>query len=906
MLFNGEFRQGSVARRGSFKARLAAWLCALTCAWSPAGGQGPAPPETAARKAGKLYTTAVSAYRTGQWDQARVLLEQFVRVYATHEYVPVAYLQLAYCRSRLKDFEGYQAALDSVIGRFAGSPAWFCAYGAKLDRAKAGKDPDGYLALLEAMVRSARQAPLNLHGSISRYYGDYVHGEYSSQGLAFEPVAGRMGSITRQPGWVMNVAQIADTPPRAEKALSILADTLQKRSGELPPDWQFAHVLLLQQAGKSDEANEKLREYLDAWQRAGDPRGIDLWLLQLGRAPNPKQTTTAPAEAKKDPWRLTPQEIFSRLITAYGGAGELEEPIRQRLGHLYHRDEYAPFAQLAGHYLRTYTTSRYFDHVVGLWVGLAKGRDRKGDPARIADALKMLDEAAATEHPPRLRANLIRKIDLHVLAGRPDRAAELAMKLIAPDQWSAESFQLISRYARDEKAFAKVLDAARGRWKIPLPDPAGKAFVLLNQLKFRLKDDQVRHAEEIGEEIFARHRDDASTIEALKLLSDYYFNKVLPEPRDKWMARMIESYPQHPLTQAVLANQVTAERAARRYDRLAGALDKLAERFPPAAAHWGWFRDRESCHNAEKDAEGRSALVRRFYGARARAGEVEAIGELTRVEHARFGQDNRAVGDDWMARAKAAAGTRLELYCLAQAWSAYYWSPYYHHRRMDRICWAEAQQVIAALQSQKLDPVLRWKMALADINLLAHKGDGRGALAAIDERIAPDQAHRDLSLRLDFAAVGSALGKDRLGREGINLARRLTKSCPTSRDAGAVELMLAAMHAAAKDHPGAARHYLRIVEACPWPIRRYAFFGSAISHLRQGRSPQYVPEVERYMRRIARVQEKVPELMYQLGYSYLGAGNRGALEMLNRLATRYPASAARDRLATEIARRARQ
>ena len=115
-------------------------------------------------------------------------------------------------------------------------------------------------------------------------------------------------------------------------------------------------------------------------------------------------------------------------------------------------------------------------------------------------------------------------------------------------------------------------------------------------------------------------------------------------------------------------------------------------------------------------------------------------------------------------------------------------------------------------------------MAFADINLLVHKivtqtlgegstaAEGRALLGALNERIPAGASFRDLSLRLDFAAVGAALGKSGLPREGAKLAQRLGKVCSTSRDAGAIEMMLAGMHSAIKNHLGAAGHYLRIVE----------------------------------------------------------------------------------------------
>ena len=129
--------------------RIATFVYVVACIGGAAAAQGPAePPETPAVKAGKLYTTAISALRTGQLEQTQVLLARFVQAYATHEYVPVAYLQLAYCRHQQKDYDGYSAALDEVIGRFQGSPAWFCAYASKLGRAAGNKEHEKYLTLL--------------------------------------------------------------------------------------------------------------------------------------------------------------------------------------------------------------------------------------------------------------------------------------------------------------------------------------------------------------------------------------------------------------------------------------------------------------------------------------------------------------------------------------------------------------------------------------------------------------------------------------------------------------------------------------------------------------------------------------------------------------------------------------
>jgi len=873
-------------------------LTVCICLLAPAQ-QANRGPETTAQKAGNLYTTANSAYRTGQWDQARKLLERFVKVYATHEYVPVAYLQLASCCSRLKDHDSLESALDEVISRFPGSPAWFCAYGAKLGRAKAQKDHEKYLELLEALPRQAKALPLDLHGNLGRHYGGYYYSEYSQQGRMFEPTAGRMGSITRKPGWVMTIVQAADTPERAERALRAISQTLREREGDLPADWQFAHVLLLKKAGDAEAANAKFQAYLDEW--GDDPRVIDLWLLRAQHAQAEGATKSADA-------------IYDRLIESHAGSGSLAEPLRQRLWHLYHKDRYDEFTRLARHFLKTYPGSRWHDQIVGLWVGMAKNKAAKGDTSRVRSALEMLEGAppqeraagtaegiAATKHPIWHRSNLIRRIDLHMLVKDAASAAALAEELIEK-YWSAHSFQLVSAQAASFDPFKEVLEKARERYGIPAPDPDGRAAKLLGELTQRLKDDQTRHAEEIGAELISQHRKDAATIEAVKLLADYYFKKVLPEQRDKWMDWIIRSYPRHPLTQEVLANRITAENAARNYERLAEALDEMARRFPGTEGNWGWYQARLRCFDAAKDPQGKAAFVKRYYGARADAGEIEALRELARYEHAELGTDYKAIGDNWMGWAEKFAGTRAELYCLRGAWNAYYWTPY-SRRQMKAVRWSEAEKVIKALQTQKHDPELRWKMAFADINLLAHRGKGAEALVALDERLRAAQTYRDLSLRLDFEAIGAAAAQSRQFRAGVTQADRLKKLCPSRRDSGAIELMLAVIHASGKSHVSAAEHYLNIVEQSPWPARRYRFFLSAMGQLEQARSPSYEKEMRRYMDKVSRVQELVPGLMFRLGYLHLSHRSAGVLKIRQALASRYPASDAYDRLNAEIAKR---
>ena len=859
------------------KRHIAICAIAAACLCRAASAQKAKPAEeTAAKKAAALYQSAVSAIRTGQWKQAEGLLDRYVKSCPSHEYVPVGYLQLAHCRHQLKDEAGCEAAVDEVIRRFDGSPAWFNAYGWKLARAKAGKDNDGYLLLLESMLRAAGEAPWQLHGVISWQFGDYWHQEY--HGRHFEPTAGWLGSISQRPGWVMDILQMADTPEPAARALRALAGNFHARAKELPPDWQYAHATLLRRAGKPDEAEKALSGYFEAW--GDDPRAIDLWLLKA-------------QEAQARPDQPAVDAAYDHLVEKYAGAGSLEEALHQYLAGLQAQDRYDRFTRLARQYLGTYTTSPWWGYVVSYWVGMAKRKAEAGDTSRIASALKMLDDVYDAKTPARQRTKLIWKIDLLMLSGKADQAAELARRLLGEDHWSAESYDLVSRYAAKHKPFAAVVDAARERWSIPLPNPTSKAFVLLDQLKRRVQDEQMRHAEEIGEEMFSEHRDDAATIQAVKLLADYYFKKVLAEPRDKWMDRMVQAYPHHPLTQAVMVNQIATEGATRRYDRLAVALDTIEARFPATAGRW--YHSRMRCYESANDPGGAHTYARRIHGPSADAGDVRSLAELAKYDLAGYGQDYKAIGDYWMERARKLTGTRAQLYCLSQALRGYYWGPYLSGRR-NQVQWEPAAVVLQELRNQSLDPELGWKLGFADVNLLAHKGDGQAALEALEGRLKDGQTCRDLSLRLDLVALGSALGSSKLLRKGHALAGRLERLCFTSRDAAAIELMQAAMFAARQAYGPAAEHYLKVVQSSPCPARMYPYFAGALNCLRQGKGGRYTSELDAYIRRISHVQELVPGLLYQAGEYYLQTRNAAALSVRQKLASRYPASAARDRM----------
>ncbi len=865
--------------------RRAVWVAGLViaCAASSAAAQAPGP-ETLHDKAAKLYATATSLLKARKYDQAEPVLAKYLKLYSTHEQAVVVYMQLANCRAALKDFDGYEKTLREMIRRYGGSPAWFAAHGALLARAKKLGDRDNYLLSLENMLQRLPEAPMDLRSKLHTSWRSYYYGEFR---WGFGSGAARMGGFHRGGGWVMDLLWAADTPERAERVVRALRKTLTRRKKDLPADWQFAHVELLRRTGKDEEASAAWDAYVKQWQ--GDPRGVDLWLLEWAHGPTSKD----PAKA---------QALLKRLTKDFPASGALRNPVRKLLGQLNREKKYDQFASLARYYITAYSDDSSSDYVIGWWAALAGRFAGLGDTSKVDETLKMLEGLDREANPFRRRTNLQRRIDLLVAAKRFDQAAELGMKLIDKNTWCAESWQRVTTYSAKIPAFAKVEQAARTQWKIPRPNPKSPAAAKLAQLRKRLADDQDRHAEEIGEEMFSAHRDDAATIKAVKLLADYHFKKVQPELRDKWLDRMIGVHHYHPLTQAALERRITAENAASQYDRLAKAVDTIRTRFPGNATSPTWLARRLACFNAANDREGQRKFVRAWYQPMLDAGDILGRSDRQKYDRLVLGDDHRSVGDWCMKMARTVAGKRQQLHYLERAFHGYYWTQYAQRNHGGKeVLWDKGLEAIEKLQAVTFDPEVRWAMAFADINLLAQKEDGAAALKAIDERV-KDKSYRDLSERLDLPAVGAALGKAGKVKEGMALAARLRKACWTRRDAAAIELMLGAMHAAAGNKAQGAKHYLSVVYGHPTPSRMYLYARSALSQLK-GVSPQaYVSETERYIRTVGRTEEIVAELLYGLGDFYLGLRSPGVNRIRSQLASRFAASSQRDKLEKKIAR----
>lgn len=819
-------------------------------------------------EAKKQYETAYSQFASKRYDQAAPLLEAFVKRCATSEKVPQAYLQLAICKRQLKDAAGAEAAADEIIKRFYGSHLWLCAQRVKLDASKA--KPDDYVNVLEAMLRRTAEAPRSLpdNGGVeyAAQYGQY----YNSNGRAYpaEHTAGMMRQVWSTNNYACEVARIANTPELAQRVLKAFAKSFNTRKNELPVEWQFLQVVMTEKAGQGDAAAKLWDEYLKEW--GDDPRGVGLLVLRANYGQSEKDDKTADV-------------CWEAILQKYSAFGSLDAEFYSRLNYLYQKDRFEDFCKLIGPYLKIEQNMYQFNAAAG-WLN-ALGRKK---PERLALLEQTLAQYPAKGHPGRERELLKWKLELLVAKKDFSEAAKLAKELASEKLWCDDTHNILKSHADKDPSLKAVLDEAKKKYGIGEVKADSDAGKKLAELKTRLKEDQVTHAEEVGEEMFGKYKSDEATVEALAALSDYYYAKVQPEPRDKWMDRMIKAYPTHPRTQAVLGKQITAEISAKRYDRLAAAVETAFRNFPPTSGSPEWYGSRYGCYAASKDLKGGLDFAQSHWKAQAAAGDMIAIGAIASAGTNLYDIDNKAIGELWLALGKALPDSHIGLQCLKNAYHKMYWEPYYPWQDGKRTHMAEVKPAIDALRAQKVDPELAWQLEFVDVNYLAVKGDAKPVLDALSGRIKDGQKIRDLSLRLDLWAVGAALGKAKMTKEINDLSSLLKKITFTERDEIAIDVMMGAYHAAAGFPAQAGEYYVKVARAMKYPGHSNSTFYTASRLLKEGKSPKWSAEVARHIQELANVQEILPEwLEEQARVAISGGGGPGAA---NGLRSRFPHS----------------
>jgi len=870
--------------------------------------------DTVGDEANRLWTNANSQFRGDHWDQALPLLEKFVRQYATHERVPDAYLGIAWCKAQLKDPAGADAALEEVNKRFAGSKTWLWALSGKLRAAQVAKNSKLYMDTLDSWLRRVPEAPRDLPDLTQGANYDYcainaADDWFRQNGRAYylDPSLGMLRPIVDTRNWMLVVPQMANTEALAKQAMGTLTKTFNLLKKDLPEEWQFVQYALMKQSGQVDAAEKFWEESLKEW--GDDPRAAALWVLRAQHA-----QATGDDKTADDSWE--------EILKQFGGYSSLGDMVYGRLAYLYEKDRFDDFVKLMPQYFKTSADIYgYATGTVPTWlVTMAQRKADQADNSRIEPALKALELYALKDHSARARQILIWTVDLKSRAKQYDEAAALAKQLIDPKQWCAESLNLLTTWAPRDPKLAAVLDEARKKYEIADIDPQSEAGKMLDELRGRIKAEEARFAEELVTTMTGKFPKDPATIAAVKELADYYYAKVVPDLRDKWMDFMVRTYQFHPLTQALLHTQIMAEGAAKRYDRQASALDTMFSRFPPTMANPEYYAWRYGCIMAQtKDAKSALAYSRKHLGAWAAAGDLSAIQRVMHAEDEANRDpktqwvDNKLSGAGWLAFANSLPDTRVGLHCLANAWSLLYWGQYYPYHYADRIAWDEGKKITERFMAYKSDPEIVWKMAYGDINWLAAKGvmkkdpsekekandpylgpaveNAKALVAAINARVKDGSKIRDLALRLDLPGIGMALGKAKMVKEVDELATKFKRVTFTQRDQDAIEMMQGFAHGNAEDYIAGAEHLSKLVTNSRWPVEMYGILYTEIYWLNLGKNPgQAQAELEKYLTAITNCQNMVPVLMKE----HQGVNVMGALK------ARYPASNALEQMIKDI------
>ncbi len=841
-------------------------------------------------RAEEAYAVACKLYRLNDWDQAGSAFDQFLQTYPTNENAPLACLQRAHCLLARNEFDGGLAMLEEVTKRFGDSCSSEYAWGKMLSFAHAKKQYDRFLDLYEKMTARFGGAPLNVSDRVDwRRVGSY---QWRISHTYFHWPRVRtsvylLSAANPKMGWVQNLLDAADTPPRASRALAIVEKTLAAHGDDLPADWKYAHVILLRRSAdaSSSKATSKARKQFEAYLHVypkNDPRRMAFWLFEAGywRDRDPAKTDVA--------WEV--------LTKHYPGFDSLEEPAARRINDLYRQRRYDDCVQLARWYLEHFPLGRRRDTAMTRWIDLAKDKARQGDVSSIAPALAALDgeQKRYSLDARRVRKALVWRIELALAGGKNAEAIPLARKLISDAYWSARSFRKIESLARTNEAFAPILAEARTKRGIPALDEKSPAKALYQNLQARIRQNQVRHMEELGETMFHEYRHDAYTLLAIRALVKYYYGKALHSDRDRWVGVMVEAYPYHPLTQAVLTRQSKALLGAKEFPRAAELLDTALRRFPGAEDYDRWFRGRVQCFKALKQYPQRVAFCHRLLDPRIAAGEILAIGWMGDAEED-VREPYEEQGDYWMEQYPTWGLERPQgLYCLQRAFSSYYITPLRQWRR-NLVAYLQAAFVAHKLRQQTFRPELRWRMTFEDINLLSYGKLGDKALPALQARLRDMPKTLHLSELLDLPNFGWAVGQAKLAGAVQKVFQQIGAQCKLPSDRVALHLMLGNLYSQAGMPIQAAEYYLQAGRtSARRPIDCWAMHQEAMRCLATEKSSPYLTQQVQYITQIKTAQDVVPGLLLNcVRFCTKNKNSAQAEKFLHFLRKEYPASAER-------------
>jgi outer membrane protein assembly factor BamD (BamD/ComL family) len=865
--------------------------------------------ESRAEKAETLYEAAKSAYNSGRHAQAVELFEQFTRIYGKSEKTPAAHLRGAYSALNAKDYEAFETFIDGCIRRYRHSPEWFCAWGAKLHRRREEDKPEQYIDDFEDFARQARPLPLELQSFDAKSWRGF---DWDYQ-LEYADHVWDLGAAPSGERWPMSLIwATAKQPELAKRALRALQQTFRHYGTELPPDWQYTHYRLLMATGEdADEATEVLKEYVEAW--GDDMRGVRLQLMVL-RAAKRGDVEYRAAEA-----------TWKKLLEEYVRYASMTGWLRDFLHDLRDAKDFASYAELVEAYLqrpdtelRYHNRRHYRDDALDDLVSLARSKPSDGEPSRPERALAILRKLPEYE-PHDRRERLEHMIDLLGRAGENDEAIK-AFRTYLDEHWGIDAYEWSRRATRNDEALKAVLKEvckAKGAGEIDEESEAGKALATVEQ---RLKDDRDRIAGEEADRMLAKYASDPATPVAVYKVAEYYYQRLLPEQRDKWAEKMFRKFPSHPLTDKVLRMQASAAKKDERPKVAAMWLDRIAKSFPGGRGRH-WIYDRLWCEEAQNDAKGKWKQIQDYYGPMAKAGFLEArrrldIGELEQTDLPEEKADARTKrGAYWMAKGKEVKGTLLESEYYRRAYQAYF-----NHWSREQSDYDGAADAVEALLEQDVDPEMKWKLAYEEVNLLVHEGKGLDAADQLLKLLPAGGKQFDLSQRVHLPGLGGTMGtlterekamegiakKRKIierARKGMEVANRLKPLIFTLRDRMAAEYMLGNLYRNLDGDRRAVKHYYAIIDAAPYAGQAFEVFNDAFGVITdRDNNMDAQRETMQYIRKIPMCQSLVPELLYRLARHLLRRKDRSFLGVSRQLSSRYPHSGKLIELAKDVAR----
>lgn len=869
---------------------LIAWLLvAAPMAWWPSAYAAPADKETMAQQATKVYHEALSQWKLRNYQQAADLFSQMISRFPGNESTPDANVYLAHCLGAQKKDDEYIKQLDKVIGSYSGTEIAMIATQMKLHHYMGKKDAANLFETLKGTCAGG-VTPLP----------DYLldPGMFHNAGSNCTGLRQHFGGDIREA-----LVRFCDKPELAEQALAVLAGTFKQPPEKQPLVWFWSHCQLLLAAGKDDEAARICRAYLDWW--GTDLRGADLANKYADYLTSRRKTEDA-------------RKIYDEILTKYEGSGGAADAGLQ-VAKLMAADKTgtADFFTWAGAFTKRYRLTAAGNAVDGMV--LARCIElAPTDPAMAARAFKTLELGLADMPPPYRVGRLEALVRLAIAVKDNGRAAGYATQMLDDSLWSSYAFGRAQALAGSAPQIAAAVAAAKQKRQIfdppasPAPgtaapssgpdnagDKAVAAAKLLVQLNARLKDEQMRFAEEIADEMFQKYPDTAATVDAVGQMVDYYFRQVMVEPRDKWMERAINAWPMHPKAEEVLYKRTVTEAADATYDKLTKDVELALRRFPTSQYREQWLGYRIKCYEVAKDLAGKADQIVRENLWLASSGNLDAI---ARVVQARLSVDaevtEEKTGATWEEWAGKFAGTHLSLNCLSQAYATYAGA------RPPLL--EKATAVSTQLRAQTIDPGVAVTHQFTDIQLLLLAKKDAEALAAATQRL---HATTRPQWRL-LAGAGSSrfyltnlvpafVATDRLA-EVKTLGEKLAKVYALDDDKEAAAWLALCSYTHSKDlkeKAKAVEPLLKIARSRVPTDLGYTYYMSAAQCAGAAR---YVDVLQQAMRAMPNAKHLLPRILLDLGTFQLSQGLGKGTIVQSQLASGYPSSASRDALDSKV------